>query len=258
MYRHADAEPTVPESSPVAPSESASRPPKQDSQQDKTLLCKFFLKSRCSRKECNFAHSESEQKEACRKLPCRFDAAGTCRQGESCWYRHSEKENNAQKANSGSNSEVQESESADLVSQDAAMSKAKPSKVSQVEDKTMMCKFWLKKRCSRNDCGFAHGEAEQRAACKKVRCRYEKRGTCTKGADCWYLHTKDSSEEIVVHSTPKKTPASPPTSITTTPSSPSTSLFRQRFESWADCSDSDDDFCPRSRVIQGFPTLVTV
>lgn len=269
LYRHDKAESIVLESSPVAPSESVSRPPLPEesrNQQDKTLLCKFFMKSRCSRKECNFAHSESEQKEACRKLPCRFDAAGTCRQGANCWYRHSEKESSVQKANS----EVEDSESADMtmtkeiVSQDAALTKAKPSRVSQDQgDKTMMCKFWLKRRCQRNDCGFAHGEAEQRAACKKVRCRYEKRGGCTKGAECWYLHTTQSSEEAVVHSTPKKTPASPPTSITLTPSSPAssfTSVFRHRFESWADCSDSDDDFCPRSRVTsgtEGFPILVT-
>lgn len=281
MYKHAETDQSsVPQSS-LAPEGSnfpeARKPPSAEARnaQDKTLLCKFFLKSRCSRKECNFAHSEAEQREACKKLPCRFniDGTGTCRQGANCWYRHADAESGEQKeteAKDGTSMEMASEKNLSTpdattarpralsgLSGDATMARPRTfSGLSGDQDKTVMCKFWQKKRCDRKDCKFAHGEAEQRAACKMERCRYEKRGGCRQGAACWYLHTGDG--KVSQYSTPKKGPASPPTSITLTPSSPaSSSPFRQRFESWADCSDSDDDFCPRGHLIEGFPTLVT-
>merc|ERR1719491_2506030 len=56
---------------------------------DKTLMCKFFLGNGCRRTECNFAHSEAEQQDACAQIPCRYQIEGSCRASKRCWYKHS-------------------------------------------------------------------------------------------------------------------------------------------------------------------------
>eukprot|EP00438_Fugacium_kawagutii_P001437 Skav215658 [mRNA] locus=scaffold2880:64721:72670:- [translate_table: standard] len=55
---------------------------------DKTLICKFWQKGQCRRAHCDFAHGEEEKKAACKLLPCRFFASGSCRLGPDCLYRH--------------------------------------------------------------------------------------------------------------------------------------------------------------------------
>ncbi|CAE7418195.1 mkrn1 [Symbiodinium natans] len=46
-----------------------------------------------------------------------------------------------------------------------------PSRTGQ--DKTLLCKFWLKNRCDRSNCKYAHGEEEKRRACKAIMCLFE-------------------------------------------------------------------------------------
>eukprot|EP00933_Yihiella_yeosuensis_P044308 TRINITY_DN39403_c0_g1_i1.p1 TRINITY_DN39403_c0_g1~~TRINITY_DN39403_c0_g1_i1.p1 ORF type:complete len:595 (+),score=117.76 TRINITY_DN39403_c0_g1_i1:385-2169(+) len=55
----------------------------------KTQICKFALKNKCQRSDCQFAHSEEEQRIACRAIPCRnFARKGRCSLGSACMYGH--------------------------------------------------------------------------------------------------------------------------------------------------------------------------
>jgi hypothetical protein len=222
--------------------------------QDKTLMCKFYLKGRCLRQECNFAHTESEQREACKRIPCGFFARGGCRQGDDCWYLHDST------VAPQSREEDNKAEPPRPAEDNSGMQRNRIRRCDdgQKQDKTLLCTFWLKNRCTRGEgCKYAHGEAEQRAACKKIRCRFDKAGGCRQGDMCWYLHHAESqpSEQSTAASTPEKKPAvSPLESVMTTPSSLDA---RARIESWADFSDSDDEFVPQTHRLQGFPSFVT-
>eukprot|EP00747_Dinoflagellata_sp_TGD_P167704 gnl/TRDRNA2_/TRDRNA2_192598_c0_seq1.p1 gnl/TRDRNA2_/TRDRNA2_192598_c0~~gnl/TRDRNA2_/TRDRNA2_192598_c0_seq1.p1 ORF type:complete len:323 (-),score=40.53 gnl/TRDRNA2_/TRDRNA2_192598_c0_seq1:196-1104(-) len=58
-------------------------------------------------------------------------------------------------------------------------------------DKTLICKFWLAKRCRRGAaCSFAHGEAEKRQACAAIVCRFQSTpgSKCSLGSACMYKH----------------------------------------------------------------------
>eukprot|EP00931_Biecheleriopsis_adriatica_P121345 TRINITY_DN96427_c0_g1_i1.p1 TRINITY_DN96427_c0_g1~~TRINITY_DN96427_c0_g1_i1.p1 ORF type:complete len:521 (+),score=108.65 TRINITY_DN96427_c0_g1_i1:59-1564(+) len=57
------------------------------------------------------------------------------------------------------------------------------------QQKTLICKFWLKGKCLRTEgCTFAHGVEEQKLACSAIRCRFDREGVCQQGADCWFAH----------------------------------------------------------------------
>jgi len=278
--------------------------PQTTSTTDKTLMCKFFLKQRCRRPDCNFAHSEAEQQEACKRMVCRFDSRGTCRQGNRCWYRHISSEVGApESTGSALGSEVSESDklTSDWEREDGNDHLAKnrldtSSDLTGSEtrghlDKMTLCKFWLRNTCQRADCRFAHGEAEQRAAYGKQRCRFDMAGGCRLGSECWYLHAaepkkteqpirkeivatsaadpvnwadltdSDVSDDELLHATGQEqskikdsAAASPMQSYVSTSTASSVCGDTQRVDRWADLSsDSEDEFVPlRERETRRF------
>lgn len=245
---------------------------------DKTLMCKFFLRQRCVRKDCNFAHSEAEQRAACKKIVCRFELQGSCRQGKDCWYSHASNE-----ATSESSTAVAtdcEGTSNDCVK---IVTKLRPKTLSDhtwevraaQKAKVQLCKFWLKNNCQQENCRFAHGLEEQRAAYGRIKCRFYMQGRCSKGARCCFLHPADAnvarkgSEASSQAGSAVATSA--PSSMSDVDLSDSDDEFlagieqqvnsprevsapasnRLRTESWADFSESDDEFIPRAHVRRG-------
>lgn len=217
---------------------------------DKTIMCKFFLKKSCARKDCSFAHSEAEQREACKLILCRFEAKGACRAGVNCWYRHSISEVTSSPASSSFPPDVNGTEPPFIASSENLK-----------QDKTLMCKFWIKRRCKATDCKFAHSEKEQREACKKHRCRFDLAGKCSQGTRCWFLHGSDLDSE---KPSPMEGESATLVKVIDPPSESTlevedagvvaedeigmTAEKRYRKESWADQSvSSDDDFDPRLR-----------
>ncbi|CAE7265809.1 kanJ [Symbiodinium natans] len=185
----------------------------------KTKLCTFWLEGKCRRGEqCEFAHGVEEQLENCRRIPCRFHL-GTV-YPPSCKFAHAA----AEGALTTSPEEVPEELAVDdgdifeSVSQSMAGAEARStasgvfcqSDVVDVDQwldyadmsgmkpqKTLLCKFWLRGKCQRTSgCAFAHGEDEQREACKRMRCRFDKEGFCKQGTACWYAHGEDAVEEL--------------------------------------------------------------
>jgi hypothetical protein len=219
---------------------------------DKTLMCKFWLKGRCLRNECIFAHSENEQRAACARIVCRFDAAGTCRQGKECWYRHTD-------ANLSKLQESLESEDECSKSLEDACKGEPAAKTADFEDENLRaealsdqeeeedsvawkdtrrpCKFWIKGCCRAANCRFAHSRESQPANGSspkrtiQANCRFYMVGRCTKGSRCLFKHPagQEGSKSL-----------SPPASVATT-SAGSPSITCQQ-PNWADLSDSDDDF----------------
>eukprot|EP00929_Paragymnodinium_shiwhaense_P118895 TRINITY_DN90798_c0_g1_i1.p1 TRINITY_DN90798_c0_g1~~TRINITY_DN90798_c0_g1_i1.p1 ORF type:complete len:525 (-),score=91.59 TRINITY_DN90798_c0_g1_i1:156-1646(-) len=191
---------------------------------DKTMLCKFWLKGRCTRDgACKFAHGEDEQRRACGKVPCRYHQEGGCRQGDSCWYAHA-----AVAAGNGKSSEDDDMQSEGIFTA-ASSPSVGPAPAPAVfaacsdstivpeaagsQDKTLLCKFWMKGRCSRKgECKFAHGEEEQRQACKAHICKFHREGFCSQGATCWYSH--DCQEASTARSSTASTASSTSTSST--------------------------------------------
>lgn len=179
----------------------------------KTKLCTFWLEGKCRRGEqCEFAHGAAEQLENCRKVPCRFHLGSVF--PPSCKFAHS--------AADSADMPPQLSEEAigelavdvcgifDSISQSRAPEEVSFAQSSDALDdlasetvadefgfrpqKTLMCKFWLRGKCQRLlGCAFAHGEEEQRVACKRLRCRFDKEGFCKQGSTCWYAHGEAAS-----------------------------------------------------------------
>lgn len=266
--------------------------PESSANKDKTLMCKFFIQRRCRRDDCNFAHSEAEQREACRRTVCRFASKGTCRQGSRCWYRHTGSE--VRLPESSSASSEGSSESGELASRgseleggNAHFRKPRPIKnVTRTEtesqqDKMILCKFWLRGTCRQTTCcRFAHGEEEQRAACRKLQSRSSpaaeltteqpilKEIVATSPAEsivptsagssvcdaqlCWAdLTDSDVSDGEFLHaagqepSKGKDFEATSPMQSYVSTSTASSVCDTQRVECWADLSsDSDDEFIP--------------
>lgn len=169
---------------------------------DKTLQCKFWLKGACKRRDCKFAHGEPEQRQACRAVMCQYFINGGCRQGNLCWYAHSTPSPEVTKSQEltrslgractdGADSQLAQGPWRQPEASAIATSAREPASLhSSSTDKTLLCKFWMRRQCTKNEnCKFAHGEEEQRAACKLVLCRFEKNGTCRQGAQCWYAHS---------------------------------------------------------------------
>jgi len=244
---------------------------------DKTMICKFWLKGRCSRSEgCKFAHGEAEQRAACAAVPCRYYSLGNCRQGEACWFAHSstskssnpEGETIAENIRPGGNADARpklqlrdDSASASAPSLSSQAASGSSGAAPSASDKTLMCKFWRRNRCARKeDCKFAHGEEEQRQACKAVMCRFIQAGSCSQGSACWYAHSeaelvappgaraKQSSTSVSEFASPAATAkrqhrgiddglASPCRSVTSVPVIDTGESRRL----WADIGSEDDD-----------------
>lgn len=229
---------------------------------NKAVMCKFALKG-CPRSNCSFAHSEQERREACRNMPCHFDARGKCRQGANCWYRHTSTAPNTPPladAVSGPDGLVNQSEPTPLKSlivrrQRAGTKEDEPSSAtsqSAQQDKTLLCKFWLRNVCQRTtNCKFAHGEEEQLAACGKVPCRFfSETGRCRQGDDCWYLHDgkvgaeKAALQDVAAMETETAMPGAAAAMDMDQPASNGAARSFQssasRSERWADLEDSNE------------------
>mmetsp|Transcript_89198 Transcript_89198/g.158111 ORF Transcript_89198/g.158111 Transcript_89198/m.158111 type:complete len:339 (-) Transcript_89198:31-1047(-) len=140
----------------------------------KTKQCSFWREGKCRRGDaCGFAHG-AEQNEHCKMILCRFHTAANF--PDRCKYAHSEEE-------------LQ-------VAAGKAKKEHEPTFRSMAgkAEKTLQCSFWMNGTCSRVDCKFAHGEEEQRRACKLVLCQFEVAGHCRQGADCWYAHAEDEKQ----------------------------------------------------------------
>mmetsp|Transcript_26365 Transcript_26365/g.61158 ORF Transcript_26365/g.61158 Transcript_26365/m.61158 type:complete len:368 (+) Transcript_26365:79-1182(+) len=176
---------------------------------DKTLICKFWLKQRCDRGDCKYAHGEDEKRAACRALTCQFFASGYCRLGTECLYRHALEEESFQdpacssdEKEPGSGCEVKSAASttaseADTPSLGPASSSLDSSSYKRdwqlgKYDKTQPCKFWQEGRCQRGQqCKYAHGDDELRRACGAILCKHLQRGgRCRLGEACWFAHTE--------------------------------------------------------------------
>jgi len=68
--------------------------------------------------------------------------------------------------------------------------KVLPSALKMSSDKTLICKFWLKRRCEKGEnCKYAHGEEEKVRACRAIQCQFFAVGSCRLGSECLYSHS---------------------------------------------------------------------
>lgn len=179
---------------------------KTPSRQVKTKLCNFWEEGKCTRGEaCEFAHGSQELAECRRMVPCRFHLGLVF--PASCQFLHT----GATPSNDGMREAAPASSSDSRPAKEDGPSPEKKMKilkrvysdeggVEQTEkpQKTLLCKFWLKGRCTKMvGCGFAHGEDEQRTACAQIRCRFDIDGDCRQGASCWYAHAETQQGPVV-------------------------------------------------------------
>jgi len=189
--------------------------------QDKTMICKFWLKKRCKLVDCRYAHGEEEKRLACKSIVCEFQKGGQCRLGAECLYAHSRLDiYSVPDANAISFEADEVSQQLDTIIDDAvkigesevvddgarseeADSHSRTRKVaveaplyreswqSGKYDKTQLCTFWLKKKCARGaDCKYAHGKDEQQRASKSIPCRLWQAGKCHAGESCQFAHSE--------------------------------------------------------------------
>mmetsp|Transcript_58959 Transcript_58959/g.121897 ORF Transcript_58959/g.121897 Transcript_58959/m.121897 type:complete len:420 (+) Transcript_58959:13-1272(+) len=179
---------------------------------DKTLICKFWLKSRCQRGDCKYAHGEEEKRLACKALLCQFHASGYCRLGQDCLYRHTEEEaagdpncsGDEKELGSGCEGKSAASTTASEADTPSLGPAAPPLDYSNYKrdwqlgryDKTQPCMFWQEGRCQRGQgCRYAHGDEELRQACGAILCKHlQRRGRCHLGDACWFSHTEHLSD----------------------------------------------------------------
>lgn len=217
-----------------------------------TSVCKFWLRGACARADCKFLHSKSESLdeqprsddsglgrsslstpkakasrhdcEAVGEFKCIMEGLNEDEEVMGTGFPRSRESRDSQLQPSPPKQSSKARRRKTLASEADASSKSASSGGAK-QDKTLMCKFWLRNACQRtSNCNFAHGDQEQRAACRMVPCRFfQANGSCRQGDECWYMH----DAQVDVEPPARKEDEPPVAKI-------------KRLERWADLSDSNE------------------